>query len=133
MTEPKTHVRAVTYERDGHRCVSCGAFTNLQFQHRQATGMGGSRVRPLFVDGVTSCARCNPRYESDLHQAALRFGWKVPRWVDAPGLVPVWCVWARSWFRLTRVGTREPVSGKVALEMMHEVYGPQYDEWMQAA
>lgn len=130
MSAPSPVVRAVTYERDHHRCYSCGAKSNLEYQHRQATGMGGSKVKPLYVDGITSCSRCNPRYESDLQSSALRFGWKVPRWVEAPGLVPVWCSWARCWFRLSKVGTREPITGGQAVAMMAEVYGDKYDEWV---
>ena len=130
MSEPTPATRAVTYERDKHRCVSCGSYTNLQYQHRQATGMGGSLIRPLFVDGVTSCARCNPRYESDLQRSALRFGWKVRSWVEMPGRVPVWCVWERCWYRLTKGGTRELISPKVAIEMMTEIYGEEYKTWM---
>lgn len=132
--EPTPVVRAVTYERDGHRCVSCGAMTGLQYQHRQATGMGGSKVRPRFEEGVTSCGSCNPRYESDLQVKALAFGWKVPRWVSDAALVPVFFWIERAWFLLGRDGTRVQITFGQAWRSMVEVYGEeQYVEWEKAA
>lgn len=128
MAEPTPVVRAVTYERDSHRCVSCGATSNLQYQHRQATGMGGSKVRPHFVEGVTSCAFCNEAYEHTLQMVALKYGWKVRSWVADCASVPVYFIKERTWFRLTREGTRVRLSRAEAMRMMHEVYGVQYDE-----
>jgi len=128
MSAPTPATRAVVYERDNHRCVSCGSYRVLQFQHRQAVGMGGSKHRPGFVEGLTSCDRCNNEYEHRLQSAALRFGWKVARWVEHPGRVPVWFPFERAWFRLTKLGTRVRVSREEAMLMMTEVYGQQYDE-----
>ncbi len=128
MSSPTPAVRAVVYERDGERCVSCGATSQLEYQHRQAVGMGGSRERPLFVDGLTSCAHCNPRYEDTLQRAALRFGWKVRGWVEYPGMVPVWYPLERSWFLLGRTGERTRMSHFDAMAAMHEVYGDEYLE-----
>jgi hypothetical protein len=126
MSAPTPVVRAVTYERDLHRCVSCGATAFLEFNHRRAVGMGGSKIRPLYTDGVTACSRCNGRYEAEFESAALRFGWKVRKWVAAPGLVPVWYAMERSWFRLTLDGTRVRIAHREAMAMMQEVYGSEY-------
>lgn len=123
MAAPTPRLRKLTYERDGYSCASCGSRSGLEFQHRQATGMGGSRIPPSFVQGLTACARCNPRYETDLQRKALNHGWKVRRWVEHAGRVPVFYVLEREWFRLTLDGTRVVVSRDVAMEMMSEVYG----------
>lgn len=125
--DPTPHVRMGVYERDEHRCVSCGRWGALTFQHRQAVGMGGSTQRPHFDQGLAACGNCNGRYETDLQRAALRFGWKVPRWVQVAGMVPVFYPRERRWFRLARsTGRREHVSHVEAMRMMREVYGEQY-------
>lgn len=128
MSIPTPVVRAVTYERDGHRCVSCGVRTSLQYQHRRAVGMGGSKIPPKLADGVTTCGLCNPAYEAGLQQSALRFGWKVKAWVKHPELVPVYFLLERTWCELTTDGRRLRVSQVRAMEMMTAVYGEQYDE-----
>ncbi|GAB3605327.1 hypothetical protein GCM10027413_07360 [Conyzicola nivalis] len=71
----------MTYERDGRRCVSCGAGAHLHYQHRAAVGIGGSKVRPPVAEGLTSCETCNPAYEPALQLQAWRFGWKMSPWV----------------------------------------------------
>jgi hypothetical protein len=121
VSDPTPVTRAVTYERDGH----------LQYQHRAAVGMGGSKIRPLLVDGLTSCAICNPAYEHELQAQALRFGWKVPSWVRDRGLVgdvPVYYLPERTWYRLRYDGRRIRISQMRAMQMMHDVYGDSYDE-----
>lgn len=128
MADPTPAVRAVTYERDGEHCCSCGARRGLQYQHRQAVGQGGSKMRPTFVQGVTSCPLCNEAYEHALQHVALKNGWKVKRWVADCALVPVYYLIERTWYRLTREGKREPLTVAEAMGMMHEVYGEQYDE-----
>lgn len=132
MADPTPIVRAVTYERDGERCLSCGARRGLQYQHRDAVGMGGSKIRPLLEEGVTSCEVCNPAYEGALQMVALKYGWKVRGWVKKRfgtlSVVPVYYVLERTWFRLTREGKRERLSQAEAMGMMHKVYGEQYDE-----
>ena len=127
MSDPTPVVRAVTYERDGHRCVSCGARV-LQYQHRRAVGMGGSKIRPRLEDGLTSCGICNPAYEGRLQAAALRYGWKVKSWVKSPELVPVFYPLEHNWYELTAEGQRLRISQARAMEMMTAVYGEQYDE-----
>lgn len=133
MADPTPVTRAVTYERDMHRCCSCGAMTGLQYQHRQAVGQGGSKIRPTLVQGLTTCGYCNPLYEAAWQAQSLRLGWKVRRWVTDCSLVPAFYVPDQQWFRLTAQGTRVPVTAEKALAMMHEVYGPKYDEWEAAA
>jgi len=133
VSAPTPVVRAVTYERDGERCVSCGRRVHLEYQHRQAVGMGGSKVRPRLEQGVTSCVLCNGEYERTLQVKALRYGWKVRRTVRDCSLVPVFYPFDRAWYRLTRDGRRERISTGVALIMMRTVYGEQYDEWEAAA
>jgi hypothetical protein len=96
--------------------------------------MGGSKVRPRLEQGVTSCALCNPRYESSLQSKALAFGWKVPRWVERPGMVPVFSSWERAWFLLATGGTRMQITVGAARALMVEMYGEeQYVEWEKAA
>jgi hypothetical protein len=98
--------------------------------------MGGSKIRPKYEDGVTSCAVCNPRYEADLQARALVCGWKIRNWVYEQGRaaeVPVFYAQEVSWFRLTADGRRVPVTPVEASVMMREVYGAEYDVWVEAA
>lgn len=136
MADPTPVVRAVTYERDGERCVSCGASKGLQYQHRAVVGMGGSKQRPKLVEGLTSCGCCNTRYEGDFQTKALACGWKIRGWVEDRGLaaaVPVFYAMERRWFELTTDGRRLAISPVRAAEMMAAVYGAEYDEWVEAA
>lgn len=131
-SDPTPAVRARTYERDVERCVSCGRPVE-EYQHRASVGQGGSKVRPHLPDGLASCSVCNNRYEGDRQIEALLNGWKVRRWVFQQNRcdeVPVLYMPERSWFRLTFSGLRLPVSRPAAYRMMHEVYGPEYDEWL---
>lgn len=135
MSEPTPVVRAVVYERDGEQCVSCGAREHLQFQHRRAEGMGGRKARPTHEEGLTTCALCNPRYEGDMQRKALLLGWKVRAWVidqGRGGEVPVYYVPERSWWRL-QGAVRVRISRARAMAMMSAVYGPEYEEWRDAA
>jgi hypothetical protein len=120
-------VRAVTYERDSHRCVSCGALSPLQYQHRRAEGMGGRKAAPTLVEGLASCPLCNPRYEDTQQAVALAHGWKVRSWVRDMGAVPVFYAWEGRWCVLVG-GERRPVSRAVAMEMMRDVYGDAWDD-----
>lgn len=136
MSAPTPVVRAVTYERDGHRCVSCASLRFLEYQHRAVEGQGGRKAAPKLDEGVTSCALCNPRYEHDLQRKALLMGWKVRSWVRDRGIayrVPVFYVFERAWFLLDAEGNRFPISRARARALMDEVYGPEYYEWEAAA
>jgi hypothetical protein len=125
-SDPTPTVRNGVYDRELWACISCGRRDHLEFQHRRRVGAGGSKVRPLFVDGLTSCVDCNGRYESDLQRQALEFGWKVRSWVRDTGLVPVFSWVERRWFRLTRTGGRVEIGQETAMEMMQHVYGDAY-------
>lgn len=132
MSAPTPVVRAVTYERDGHRCVSCGARIFLEWQHRLAVGMGGSKLRPRYEEGVTSCAICNPAYESTLQIMALLNGWKVKKVkaaIEHPEDVPVFYWAEQAWFQLTDRGTRVRISEAVARQLMDDIYGAEYAAW----
>lgn len=133
MSDPTPAVRAVTYERDEHRCVSCGTLGPLQYQHRRAEGMGGRLARPQLVEGLTTCALCNAGYEGHLQATALEMGWKVRVWVVERGLaadVPVFYAWEGRWHRLTSGAGNEqlrvPILRAEAVRMMLAVYGDDY-------
>lgn len=126
MSAPSPVVRAVTYERDGHRCVSCGSFGPLQYQHRAAEGMGGRLAVPRLDEGLTSCAICNPAYEDGMQALALVRGWKVRRFVVEQGIayrVPVLYVPERTWFVVSTDGKRSPILRARVDGLMTEVYG----------
>lgn len=136
MSAPTPVTRAVTYERDGHRCVSCGAMVYLEYQHRAVEGHGGRKAHPRLDEGVTTCAKCNPLYEGSLQTRALLFGWKIRTWVRDQGIayrVPVFYAFERSWFLLDAEGNRFPISRSRARALMHEVYGDEYMKWEEAA
>lgn len=127
MTAPTRETREDTYARDGYRCLMCGAMTALSFGHRRAVGMGGSRILPPPVDGVTQCVPCNGACEAEQQDRALAMGWKVRRWVQNPELVPVFYPLEFAWYRLEGI-RRVRISSAVAMEMGCRVYG---DEWLQ--
>lgn len=127
MSAPTKQTRSDVYLRDGYRCVMCGASSPLEFGHRRAVGMGGSKILPPPVDGVTQCATCNASCEAERQDDALAHGWKVRRWVKSPERVPMYYPREMAWFRLEGV-TRVRISSAVAMEMGCSVYG---DEWMR--
>jgi hypothetical protein len=133
MSAPTRSVRDLMLVRDGRRCVSCGAVSPLEAQHRRAVGMGGSRIRPLVAELLTACSLCNARFESVLQTRALAFGWKVRQWVRDPSGVPVLYRPERAWFVLDGDGSRVGVSPAVAVSLMRSVYGPEWDVWRAAA
>ena len=89
--------------------------------------MGGSKVRPTLVQGLTSCPSCNPAYEAALQGSALRFGWKVRSWVKDCALVPVYYLLERTWYQLASDGQRIRLTPAAALRMMRDVYGLGYE------
>jgi len=120
-------------ERDGGMCIVCAAREGLSFQHREAVGMGGSKVRPTVVDGVTACVPHNEAFEARLQRLALLRGWKVRGWVNEPARVPVWYPLLGGWHILTPDGGREWVSARAARALMVDVYGDEYERWEMAA
>lgn len=132
MIAPTSDVRAETYFRDGNQCASCGTHALLTFQHRGAVGMGGSKIMPLVVEGLTLCLECNDRTERDLQTKALLHGWKVRRWVQQQGRcqdVPVFYAHLGVWFRLDDL-ERIRITEADALAMMYAVYGrEEYEKW----
>lgn len=126
MTAPTVKTRRAVYDRDGQACVACKS-TMLTFQHRRAVGMGGSKMQPPPVDGLTLCITCNEACEHTMQRLALVYGWKVRRWAD-PVKVPVFYPHEHQWFRLE--GTeRFEIGSIVAFDLMHAVYGDEYWLW----
>lgn len=130
MSAPTEQTRSAVYGRDGYRCVACTDIS-LTFQHRRAVGMGGSKIAPPPVDGLTMCLVCNEGCEGAGQDAALTYGWKVRKWAD-PSLVPVWYPAENQWYLLAGID-RVPITPMVALDAMHAVYGEQYLEWARDA
>lgn len=134
MAEPTAEVREGVYGRDGNRCVSCGTPLGLSFQHRRAVGMGGSKIRPGYADGVTACLPCNMRYEGDMQTLALLNGWKVRRRITDPALVPYYHAASDAWYVITDCGPwRRQISRAEAMRMMTAAYGPTDPDDTEAA
>lgn len=116
-------------DRDHNQCARCATRYNLSHQHRRAVGMGGSKVAPTFEDSLVLCLDCNVRCERDLQTLALVYGWKVRRYVADPSRVPVFYPHLWGWARLTAGGEALGIHATEAAEMMHDVYGDEWDEW----
>lgn len=128
MSKPTEATRQAVYLRDGYRCAACGRPEALTFQHRRAVQMGGSKIAPPPIDGLTLCATCNEACEHAMQMQALASGWKVRKWVTCPERVPVYVAHELSWYRLE--GTiRIRISRAVAMEMGCSVYGDQWMQW----
>lgn len=125
--KPSKDLRAGIYARDGNMCIRCGTSYGLSFQHRRATGMGGSKIPLTFADGITACLPCNQRFESDLQQEALAYGWKVPRWVNDASKVPVCYLHGgkrKQWARLVVKGASlKLVHSDLVVKDFMEVFG----------
>jgi hypothetical protein len=134
MTAPTLAVRRAVAERDKHRCLLCGRLDGLTFQHRRAVGAGGSKLKPSPVDGCVLCGPCNTLIEQDRDWmiVALARGIKVRRWVASPDRVPVYVVGDLQWYRLEGI-RRIPIPAGVAYELMHAVYGQEFDRWVMEA
>lgn len=97
--------------------------------------MGGVRVKVPVEALCLLCTDHNGRAESDLQARALARGWKVRRWVVEQGRaaeVPVRYALA-GWMQLTSDGRRVSITRALAVEMLHAVYGDEWDEWEAAA
>lgn len=130
MSAPTERVRLDVYTRDRYRCASCGARQGLSYQHRAAVGMGGSRLLPTVVGGLTLCVPCNVACEGHLQASALTFGWKIRRWQDATR-VPVFSFPEMTWFRLEGLERCE-ISPEIAIEMMCAAHGDEWLSWWAA-
>lgn len=118
MTAPSQKVRLATYHRDSDRCITCGVTARLEWNHRQSSGMGGSKYKPNTADGVTSCWQCNPGYEAQGQDRALFYGWKVRRFCPVPvSSVPVWYPADNDWFLLDAFGARDRLTEGDANEL----------------
>ncbi|GAB3041987.1 hypothetical protein GCM10027079_02370 [Sediminivirga luteola] len=107
--------RKTVYERDGGRCVHCGAWDALTIQHRASRGMGGSKAAERFSNWLTLCLVSNTRLEADAEFARLGRdrGWKVSRnGILTPAEVPVIDYQGRSWL-LDDNGGRSLVSAQI--------------------
>ncbi|MEF2979065.1 HNH endonuclease [Subtercola sp. YIM 133946] len=122
MTAPTPATRAALLERDGHRCIVCGAITRLEAQHRQAVGMGGSKRRPTLVELVAACTVHNNAFEAEMQEYAIEHGYKVRKWVKDCALVPVFYPRDLAWFRLED-NRRIQITVREAQQMFDEVYG----------
>lgn len=129
MAAPSSGLRAVVFSRDRFRCAACGARDGLEFQHRQAVGMGGSRRSLEACDGLVLCSACNSGVEGPMQMAGLANGWKVRRWVKNAGLVPVWYTWRREWCLLDGE-VAVPVTAREADSLMRQTYGGEFLEWV---
>ncbi|WP_295035748.1 hypothetical protein [uncultured Microbacterium sp.] len=134
MADPTKSVRSGTYQRDGDHCLCCGVEQGLSYQHRQAVGMGGSNFRPTWSEGITACLPHNERFERDLQDMALAFGWKVKNWVTDTWRVPVYDLTLDAWFLLSGISPRRHrISRSEALMLMDEIYGVRHSAWWAAA
>jgi hypothetical protein len=121
MTAPASALRKLVEERDEHQCVACGHDYNLEFQHRQASGMGGrGKKAPALTaaDGMLLCRGCNQGAEAAGQKTAIERGWKVRRNSPTPNdLVPVFYTVEGLWYLLNVSGTRSLLSAIEAWEL----------------
>lgn len=123
MTAPSRRVRGLTYLRDGHRCVSCGAHTALEWNHREASGHGGrGKKAPELTpaDGVTLCTTCNWGIEGHMQDLALSMGWKLRRnRGQMPARdIPYFDRNVRGYFLPLEDGTRKAITHTFAVELL---------------
>ena len=95
-------------DRDGGKCLHCGATEGLVPQHRRNRGMGGSRARDVPSNIIVLCSTWNNAIETDprLAAVAVQYGWKV-QGMDDPEMTPVYDVTAQGWFTLHDDYSRE--------------------------
>lgn len=77
-------IREAVLERDGYACTRCGVAIQRPFyslQHRDARGLGGSRLRHTMDNLVTLCGsgttKCHGHVESQRAES-YALGWLVP-------------------------------------------------------
>lgn len=123
MTAPTRAVRSRTYLRDGHRCVSCGAFSPLEWNHREASGHGGrGKKAPELTpaDGVTLCTLCNQGIEGHMQDRGLALGWKIRR--NRGGIasheIPYFDYTSRAYYLPTVDGMRTRITHALAVELL---------------
>ena len=87
--------------RDGEKCLHCGATEGLVPQHRQNRGMGGSKARNVPSNIIVLCSAFNGRIEADADARllAVTYGWKLLSW-DDPEVSAVYDVTAQGWYML---------------------------------
>lgn len=106
MNVPKK-VAKLVYERDSHKCASCG-FNALSIQHRINRGAGGDPkgYRNVLSNLMALCVLCNGALEADasFRATGIRQGWKCQSW-DDPERVAVYFIWAREWRLLSNDGS----------------------------
>jgi len=123
MTAPSRRVRGLTYLRDGHRCVACGTFSPLEWNHREATGHGGrGKKAPELTpaDGVTLCSLCNEGIEGHMQDRALALGWKIRRnrgEIQAHE-IPYFDYSTRAYYLPTVDGMRRRIAHTLAAELL---------------
>lgn len=123
MTAPSRVVRQLTYLRDGHRCVSCGKHSPLEWNHREASGHGGrGKKAPTLTpaDGVTLCTLCNEGLEGHLQHRGLAMGWKIRRNRGSiqSHVIPYFDYTARAYFLPTVDGVRTRIAHSLAVELL---------------
>lgn len=107
MTSLKPSEWAKLLERDGQRCVHCGATDGLAPHHRRNRGMGGSKALETASNLLLVCSWLNGQMESDAETAemAKSHGWKLLSW-QSPTKYPVWDEISQSMFWLADDYTR---------------------------
>lgn len=91
-------------DRDGGGCLCCGETEAVAPNHRANRGMGGARKDSylhLPSNLVVLCSKMNTAIEADVEEQAraLRYGWKVSRYID-PKTVPVYDAKLKRWYQL---------------------------------
>lgn len=103
MSAVPAAMRALVYERDGHRCYHCGTTEGLGLQHRVGRGMGGSKLLDIPSNLLTFCNAANADMEANAEAAriARQHGWKLHNY-EVPYLLvrPVYDRTTQEWFFL---------------------------------
>lgn len=103
MTRMKLAVFRLILDRDGNRCIRCGAVGDtLVPNHRANRGMGGSKSRETPANVVSMDSFCNSLIENSPTAArtARMRGWKLQSWHN-PLEEPIYDPYDRLWYLLT--------------------------------